>query len=65
MAERTYGHCPQCDYSASPDELLTNTKNFSAHSLRCIRCGYTTETKATWDEAKAAWNRAERNTDKE
>jgi hypothetical protein len=58
QAKREYGNCPQCDYSATPDEILGRERShFWPHSLRCVRCGYQTETKATWDGAKAAWNR--------
>lgn len=59
MSEREYGLCPQCAYSATPDEILgQQRKHFWPHSLRCVRCGYQTETKATWIEAKQVWNRA-------
>lgn len=54
---RTYGNCPECNYSATPDEHLgKERKHFWPHSLECVRCGYRTETKATWPEAIAAWN---------
>jgi uncharacterized Zn finger protein len=59
MAEREYANCPECNYSASPDEIRgQERKHFHPHSLRCVRCGYQTETKATWPDAKRAWNKA-------
>jgi hypothetical protein len=54
---RTYGFCPCCGFSATPNEVLTVTKHFDAHALECIRCLYRTETKPTWAEAIALWNR--------
>lgn len=50
--------CPQCSYSATPDEVFTGRKHFDAHAYRCVRCLYTTETKASWLEARRAWNKA-------
>ena len=60
---QTLGHqvsnCPECNYSATPDTVIgQERKHFFPHSLRCVRCGYTTETKSTWTEAIRAWNRA-------
>lgn len=53
-----YGPCPHCNYSAAPDEVLgEQRKHFWPHSLRCIRCGYATETKRSWYPAIQAWNR--------
>ena len=59
MTEREYSNCPQCDYSAEPNKILgVERKHHSPHSYECDRCGYRTETKDTWDEARRAWNRA-------
>lgn len=52
-----FANCPQCNYSAAPDAMSTQRKHFDAHSFQCVRCLYQTETKATWLEAKRAWNR--------
>lgn len=64
--QKKYANCPQCSYSVTPDEILTVRKHFDAHSLRCVRCGYTTETMASWAEAARAWNKgsAARNADR-
>lgn len=52
-----FSNCPQCNYSAEPDEVIgQERKHFFPHSLRCVRCGYTTETKATMLSAAMAWN---------
>jgi hypothetical protein len=49
--------CPHCQYSATPDEVYgTETNHFHAHSHRCVRCGFTTETTGSWPEAVARWN---------
>lgn len=58
MTERRYSNCPQCSYSATPDEVFTTRPHFDAHALRCVRCLYTTETKESWIEAARFWNRA-------
>ena len=58
MTERTYGNCPECNYSATPNEILgRERKHHWPHSLECVRCGYRTETKQTWPLAIAAWNK--------
>lgn len=58
MTERTYGNCPECNYSATPNERLgRERKHHWPHWLECVRCGYQTETKRTWPEAIAAWNK--------
>lgn len=49
-------NCPQCDYSAPPVKASTSRKHFTGHKLWCLRCEYSTETKATPEEAGAAWN---------
>jgi uncharacterized Zn finger protein len=57
MTERQTLSCPECNFTPPPDEVLgQERKHFYPHSLRCVRCGYTTETKATWEEAIRAWN---------
>ena len=57
MTDREYTNCPECNYSAYPNEVLgEQRKHHWPHSLECVRCGYRTETKNTWDEAKRAWN---------
>lgn len=57
MANRIYNNCPECNYSAYPNEIIgTERKHHWPHSLECVRCGYRTETKKNWAEAKAAWN---------
>lgn len=59
MTEREYCNCPECGYSAYPNEILgKERKHHWPHSLECVRCGYRTETKNSWDEAKRSWNRA-------
>jgi len=55
MAEE--GNCPWCNYSAPPDRLRTERKHFTAHSLRCSRCKWQTETKPSWPAAEAAWRK--------
>lgn len=47
--------CPHCNYSVAPEMEWTERKHFTAHSLKCVRCFYRTETKATWAEAEAAY----------
>lgn len=49
--------CPQCQYSVAPEMYATERKHFDAHSLRCVRCSYQTETKATWADAEAAYRK--------
>lgn len=57
MPERTYNHCPECGFSAMPNEILSHErKHHWPHSLECTRCGYRTETKNTWEAARSAWN---------
>jgi ssDNA-binding Zn-finger/Zn-ribbon topoisomerase 1 len=56
--DRTHANCPECNYSASPERVYTERKHFSAHALRCTRCGYTTETKRDWGAADRFWNTA-------
>jgi len=58
MTDREFSLCPQCSYSAPPDKIRTERKHFDAHSLRCSRCLYQTETKASWLEAARFWNKA-------
>jgi hypothetical protein len=58
MAEKEFANCPHCNYSAPPDRVYTERKHFDAHSLRCSRCLYQTETKASWLEASLFWNKA-------
>ena len=58
MADRDHANCPVCDYSAPPDRVRTERKHFTAHSLRCTRCAYQTETKASFTEALRFWNKA-------
>lgn len=50
--------CSQCNYSVTPNEIFSERKHFDAHALECVRCLYRTETKPTWEEAKAAYCRA-------
>lgn len=50
--------CPHCQYSVAPEMVLTERKHFDAHSLKCVRCLYQTETKATWLEAEDAYRGA-------
>lgn len=67
MTEKQTTNCPECNYSATPDEVLgQERKHFFPHSLRCVRCGYTTETKGNWAMAISAWNKKfhDRNTPK-
>jgi hypothetical protein len=56
MAERWHANCPACNYSAPPESFKTERKHFDAHSFRCSRCLYQTETKPTLRDAMHAWN---------
>lgn len=48
--------CPVCEYSVPPKSIKSERKHFAAHSLQCVRCNYTTETKSSWGAAIAAYN---------
>ena len=55
------GNCPWCNYSAPPDRVFTERKHFTAHSLRCSRCLYRTETMPSWQAAEDAWHKVIQN----
>jgi hypothetical protein len=50
--------CRQCGYSAPPD-LIHNaaTKHFEGHYAKCVRCGFQTETKFSFEAVMEEWNR--------
>ena len=54
-------NCRECNYSATPDEVyFPERKHFHPHTHRCVRCGFMPETKGSWPEAVAEWNRRAR-----
>lgn len=56
--ERKLPNCPVCSYSVPPERLVSERKHFDAHSIRCLRCLYTTETKSSMAEAELFWEAA-------